>query len=375
MSDVTVDRKRAPKGMSLEELAAELTRQKEAKRDFVANTTDLRVLPDEDSATKLSLQVGHTGDDIFPVRQHAVRQIGSRLGIPAKYVDRLAENHPDMLAWNINKLFEREPENRMVRVLDDNCRAFLSDKFRPLDNFDFANAALPKLIEQNADILSCTVTETRMYIKAIIPDVVREIKAPGVFFGDGGHNEIHILRPGCCMSNSEVGAGSMAFQPGIHEKHCSNLAIFNKNAMKKYHVGARQATDQEGLWEVFTDATRQASNEAFWMQVQDLVKASLEGELFEQLVTQCEAAITGTQIVKPTMAVKELKDLSDTEQEGVLNHLIKGGELSQWGMQAAITRFAQESDIDYTRQVELEQMGGNIIELPTNQWERIAEAA
>lgn len=373
MNDVTIDRKRAPKGMSLEELAAELTRQKEAKRDFMADTRHLEVEPDNDSPTKLTLKVGDT--DRFPVEQHAVRQIGSRLGIPAKYVDRLAADHPDMLAWNVNQLFQREPEQRMVRTLYNNCRAFLSDRFRPLDNFDFANATLPKLIELNANVLSCQVTPLRMYIKAIIPEVYREIKAPGVFFGDGGHNTIHILRPGVCISNSEVGAGSMAIQPGIHEKHCSNLAIFNQNATKKYHVGRSNATDQEAAWELFTDATKTASDKAFWLQVQDLVKSGLEGELFEKLCLQCEAAITGTQIEKPTAAVKELTDLSDTEQEGVLTHLIKGGELSQWGMQAAITRYAQEADIDYTRQVELEQLGGNIIELPKSQWERIAEAA
>lgn len=375
MQDVTIDRKLNPKGMSLEELAAELQRQKDVKRDFLADTRELRVVPDDDSPTKLSIQVGNTGSDIFPVRQHAVRQVGSRLDIPAKFVDRLAEKHPDLLAHNINTLFKREPEQRMVRVLDDQCRAFLSDKFRPLDNFDFANATLPKLIDLNATVMSCEVTERRMYIKAIVPDMAREIKAPGTFFGDGGHNTIHVLRPGVCLSNSEVGAGSMAIQPGIHEKHCSNLAIFNKNAMRKYHVGARQATDQEGMWEMFTDATKQASDRAFWLQVQDLVKAGLEGELFEKLCKQCEAAITGTEIEKPTAAVRELEDLSENEQDGVLTHLIKGGELSQWGMQAAITRYAQETDLSYERQVELEQVGGNIIELPTSQWNAIAEAA
>jgi len=373
MNDIRIDRSSTPKGLSLGELAAELERQKHAKRDFMADTRELTVEPDDDSPTKLTLKVGTV--DRFPVRQHAVRQIGSRLNIPAKYVDRLAETHPDLLAYNVNTLFEREPENRMVRVLDNDCRAFLSDKFRPLDNFDFAQATLPKLIDLNAKVLSCEVTERRMYIKAIVPDVVREIKAPGVFFGDGGHNTIHVLRPGVCLSNSEVGAGSMAVQPGIHEKHCSNLAIFNKNAMRKYHVGARQATDQEGMWEMFTDATKRASDKAFWLQVQDLVSAGLEGELFQQLVIQCERAITGAQIDKPIAAVRELEDLSENEQDGVLTHLIQGGELSQWGMQAAITRFAQQADVGYERQVELEQVGGNIIELPTSQWAAIAEAA
>lgn len=363
------------KGLSLTQLAEELERQKTVKRDFMAQTTDIRVLPNNDSPTKLSLEVGRTDSEIFPIKQHAIRQVGSRLNIPAVYVDRLADSHPDLLAHNINTLFEREPETRMIRVLDNNVRAFLSDKFRPLDNFDFAEAVLPKLIAMNADVTSCDVTETRMYVKAIIPGVQREVKGEGVFFGDGGHNQIHVLKPGICLSNSEVGAGSMTVQPGIHEVHCSNLAIFSRNAMRKYHVGRKQTNDQDAMWEIFTDNTKKQSDLAFWMQVADLVDSALAGSMFDKMVAECEEKMTGTEIAKPSVAVKELPNLSENEQEGVLAHLIRGGDLSQFGMQAAITRFAQEEANSYTRQVELEQIGGNIIELPKTQWEAIAEAA
>ncbi len=37
--------------------------------------------------------------------------------------------------------------------------------------------------------------------------------------------------------------------------------------------------------------------------------------------------------------------------------------------------YAQNEDVSYERQVELERLGGNIIELPASQWTRIAEAA
>lgn len=363
------------KGLSLTQLATELERQKTVKRDFMANTTDIRVIPNEDSPTKLSLEVGRTNSEIFPIKQHAIRQVGSRLNIPAVYVDRLAESHPDLLAHNINTLFEREPETRMIRTLDGNVRAFLSDKYRPLDNFDFAEAVLPKLIALNAEVSSCDITETRMYIKAIIPGCEREVKAEGTFMGDGGNNQIHILKPGICLSNSEVGSGSMSVQPGVHEVHCSNLMIFSKNAMRKYHVGSRQTNDQESMWEIFTDATKKQSDLAFWMQVKDLVAGALDGVLFDQMVAECEAKMNGTTISKPSAAIKELPNLSENEQEGVLMHLIRGGDLSQFGMQAAITSFAQDTENTYERQIELEQLGGTIIELPKTHWELIAEAA
>lgn len=361
------------KGITLQELAVELERQKDAKRDFMADTKELRVEPDEASPTNLTLHIGQ--QDQFPIKKRAIRQIGTRLDIPAKYVDRLSEKHPDLLAWNMNTLFEREPERRMVRVLDNHVRAFLSERFRCIDNFDFANAVLPKLIETGCEVQSCEITESRLYIKAIRPGVEREIKKPGTHMGDGGHNVIHKLLPGLCLSNSEVGAGAMAVQPGVHERWCSNLMLFSKNAMRKYHIGRKHGNGEESMWEIFSDATKHATDRAFWLQVADLVDASLDGKLFEKMVAECEAKLLGTEIAKPSVAVKELANLSETEEEGILAELIKGGDLSQFGMQYAVTRFAQAETVSYDRQVELEQMGGNIIELPTKDWERIALAA
>ena len=363
---------RKTKGMSLEEMAVELTRQKDAKRDFVATTTDITVSADSESPTNLMLHLGDMTER-FPVRKHAIRQIGTQLKIPAPFVDRLAQGHPDMLAWNVNKLFEREPADRMIRTLDGQVRAYMSDKYRPLDNFDFANAVLPKLMEHKAEVTSCDITETRLYIKGKVPGVEKTVSKAGTFLGDGGHNPIHRFSPGICLSNSEVGAGSLAVEPGIHERDCSNLFIIGSNAMRKYHIGKKLSDEQ--LFELYTDATKTAADRAFWMQVADLVQAGLDGTMFEKMVAECEAKMNGTEIEKPSIAVRELPNLTETEQEGVLASLIKGGDLSQFGMQWALTHYAQNDDVSYERQVELERVGGNIIELPTSQWERIALAA
>lgn len=47
----------------------------------------------------------------------AHRQIGTRLGIPAKYYGKMLTEHPDLLVTNVNAWFEREPTERMLRVL------------------------------------------------------------------------------------------------------------------------------------------------------------------------------------------------------------------------------------------------------------------
>ena len=132
-------------GKDLVALARELDRQAKAKKDLIGDTRKLAVRPVEENDRinadqHLVMQIN--GELEAPVNHHALRQIGSRLEIPAKYVDRLAENHPDMLAYNINALFNREPEDRMIRLLDGNVRAFLADSYRIIDNWDVASIAL-----------------------------------------------------------------------------------------------------------------------------------------------------------------------------------------------------------------------------------------
>jgi hypothetical protein len=48
-------------------------------------------------------------------------------------------------------------------------------------------------------------------------------------------------------------------------------------------------------------------------------------------------------------------------------------ELTKYGLMQAVTRASQDAD-DYDRASELEQLGGQIIELAPSQWRIIAEA-
>ena len=73
-------------GLTLEELAAEITRQQNAKEDYVVNTGNLRF---ESYGSELALHVldSNGADRIEPLEigDIAHRQIGTHLSIPAKY--------------------------------------------------------------------------------------------------------------------------------------------------------------------------------------------------------------------------------------------------------------------------------------------------
>jgi hypothetical protein len=64
--------------------------------------------------------------------------------------------------------------------------------------------------------------------------------------------------------------------------------------------------------------------------------------------------------------------LTEGEGTGILEHLVKGGDLSGFGLLNAVTAYAQDDNLDYDRATDLEKLGGTIIELKPNQWQELA---
>jgi hypothetical protein len=149
-------------GLSIAELAGEIERRRDAKKDFIVNTSHLQMFADVETAPSLVF-----GDNTTDINEIAHDQIGTHLEIPSKYYDRMRREAPVLLADNVNEWFRRFPAPRLLRTMDKTARAFLSDTYRPLENEDLAEAVLPILHDLKLDIMSCDVTDRRLYIKAV----------------------------------------------------------------------------------------------------------------------------------------------------------------------------------------------------------------
>src|SRR5271167_1358593 len=113
-------------GRSLQDLAAEIERRANAKKDVVAPTSSLEMVQSVSNGVRLYV----AGDDDYAINNVAHDQIGAHTGIPSKYYDRMLAEQPQLLSRNVNTWLRATPEKRMVRTLDGTARAFLSDKYR-----------------------------------------------------------------------------------------------------------------------------------------------------------------------------------------------------------------------------------------------------
>ena len=346
-------------GMNLVELAQEIVRRAEAKRDFVADTPDL-VFGDN------ALAIGAAGR--FPLTDHAHGQIADRVGIPKRYYDRMKTEAPALLADNVNHWFRETPERRMVRTLDGQARAFLSDRYHRIDNEQIADAVLPVLLESGGHgaVVSCCVTDAKLYIQALFPRLEGEVR-----HGDP-------VQGGVIVSNGEIGNGALDLRPMIYRLVCTNGLISGQIAedarLRRNHVGRRIESGED--YSVYSDETLKADDRALSLKIRDSIRVLAQPGLFNRILAEMRDATQQQPVANPMAAVSELGtsySIAQGERDSMLMNLIRGADYSKWGLVNAITETANAHP-SYDRAVELQMMGGRVLELKPKQWREIAAA-
>lgn len=339
-------------GKSLQALGAELQRQRNARQDFVADTRYMDFKADDKGATITLNMKG--SKQTFGVDELAHQQIASRLQIPYRYYQKMQAEQPALLQENVNTWFQYAPERRMVRTLDGSVRAFLSDKYRRLDNLELCAAVLPIINEmKGAEINSCEVTPAHMYLKVINKKMKTE-----VVVGD-------VVQAGFVISNSEVGLGSVKVEPLVFRLVCKNGLILKDYSQRKYHVG-RQIDDGDDAYELYSDETLRADDRAFFMKCQDTVRTAIDEAKFMMTVDKMRESMNIPIEHDPMKAVELLGDkfqLTKNERGDVLRQLFMGKDSSRYGLFNAVTAASQLSS-SYERATDLERIGGEILALP-----------
>lgn len=372
-------------GRSLPDLAAELERQLAAKKDVLADAGDLGVRSN-----------GHTDlvlGEAYPLRDVAHGQLAEYLQIPKTFYDRLRGHTdltvpvaPETLAGDdspdnpadkplfdvvVNSLLsDKAGDRRLVRTLDGQARAFLSENFNvDLDNHDVFLMAAKVLNDANLGpehVVSAEVTEKRLYLKVVSPRLEAVVRPENVRDGHGFLHEPQVVRAGFVLSNSEVGLGSLSVQTLVFKLMCQNGWILEEG-FRARHVGRTLETDASGG--IYRSDTRLADQKARLLKIRDHVHAALDETRFLELVgkIQQSADVPLTGGIEKTVEVAAKRfALSQGEKESVLRDLIEGADLSLWGLSNAVTATAGRAR-DYDRATELEAIGGRLVTMPSSE--------
>ncbi|WP_051038804.1 DUF932 domain-containing protein [Chamaesiphon minutus] len=268
---------------------------------------------------------------------------------------------PDLLAQNINHWLSRSEDTSLIRTLRGQMRAVLSNRYRIVDHHDILAMVVTELQEMGdgMTIASCQVTDARMYIKVVNTNIEDAISLNDP------------VQAGFILSNSEVGLGSISIEPFILRLACLNGLILKDRRQRKNHVG--RVSENNDLYAI---DTLQAIDDAFKLQLRDLVRNAISITTFREAVEDLQVAKTGIITGKPAKAVEltaKAIGLNQSESEFVLSHLLRSGDLSKFGMLNAVTRSAEDVE-SYDRATEIERLGSDVLYLPSTTWREVATA-
>jgi len=342
------------KRKSLSELAEELERQKNSRYDVVVPSDQLIVLK-EGNQIKIDVPLPDGETKRHGLTEWAHSQISDKTQIPKKYYDRMRETSQlDLLASNVNTWLPSK-DKRLVRVLDGDVRALLSDRYRIIDNYDVLFATLEefqKLKEEtgiNIEIKRADLTDQHLYIKATSPDLTDEVIKTG--------DRTEPVHGGIIITNSEVGAGAFNVKPFMNVLVCQN-GLIGKHVFKRVHLGREKGI---GLID-WSDDTLMKQDDALWAKIRDMIHGTFTPEVFHKWVDEMNK-VASVEIEKPTLAIDNIIkkfDIGKNKKDDLLNQFAKETN-TQWGLAMAVTRIAQDEET-YEDQIKMEEIGTEILQ-------------
>jgi len=387
------------RNLDLPNLVAMLKEQSDVRYDVVVPASGIKMkngnLIIKSGGVRIDEQGVHTEDATLVPTPIFDEGIANRLNIPARYVRTMREqitsdieNHKQtntanikahrgfstLYDENINYWLENDPSRlHLVRGfrtddVDDVgiARAFLSDRYRTIDNYDVLLATLDGVksagVEVNID--GADVSDHRMALRLTCPEVqqyseeiLRGYTSP--FTGESGTDNPTIFA-GLVIKNSETGGGAFSIVPRLVIKVCNNGLQMTKDAMRAVHLGSKL---EEGVI-TWSEETQQQELALITTKTRDAVATFLDVEYMKSKIDELHQ-LAGVEVKQPPKTMKMISKKSgwsENEENNILKHFYQGGDNSALGVAQAITSYAQTVK-KADRQDELESSALNSAEL------------
>jgi len=290
--------------------------------------------------------------------------IAEKLKINLPYLRRCREQAVDLWDVNVNGWLARLPTDSkfLIRCFRGEggtgvARALLSDSYRRVDHLDVLTAVLDGVERAGAPITvqDCDLTEKRMYVKVYSPAV--KVLAPKLlegyrspFTGARGADNPTIWA-GFIITNSETGGGAASIIPRLWFEVCKNGATITSDAHRAVHLGGKL---DEGVVD-WSGETQQKNLDLITSKTTDAVHRFLNPAYVQKIVTEMEdrARVPVNRPADTIEYVSQQLRFSAEQQDEILNHFIKGGDLTAGGVMHAVTSVAQVvEDADTAHEME-----------------------
>ena len=321
--------------------------------DRLARGGELNFEPDAEANAVL---IGYPDPHAATIRQrlhrHSIQQMAQTTDLPLKFIDGLQQSSEpwarELLAHNLKTIFgNRFGKSRyLLRSVHGEVRGFLSDRYRRLDSRPIIEAFATAVRQKGALPYDGYVTDTKVALQAIMPEVYEPIPGEMVAYG-------------LSLENSDFGNGVLSVRAYLLRIWCSNLAI-TQEEMRQVHLGKR--LDDSVL---YSQRTYELDAETTVSALKDVVDAQLNADSLRRRMDSIRHANEQT-VDAPSARDMLRKALLKSESDAVIEaynspdtYNLPAGNTT-WRLSNAISWIAGSTE-DAERKLELMKIAGEVL--------------
>jgi hypothetical protein len=247
----------------------------------------------------------------------------------------------------VNTHLQNSPDRWLVRSVGDQTRGVLSDRFRRMDCRPMLDSFITACKAVGAEPVSGHSTETRVAIRAIIPQIYEPVPGEAVAFG------LH-------WQNSDFGNGSYHVTAFLLRLVCLN-GMVGERALREVHSGGRLADNVD-----WSKHTLTATEQALALQTGDVVRGTLGPASIETQLAKIRAVHEREVDFKTAWATvgKTLTAADRRATEAVFNSAdelnVPPGK-TMWRFANALSWVANAEGVSEERKLDLQAVAGKLV--------------
>jgi len=278
----------------------------------------------------------------------AFRQLCARLNMPHAFLSGPLAKSPKLVSDVVNfSLRDQGEDSFLWRTKEAYVRAVLSDQYATIDNTTIVDAVADCLDELPHQVRGFSLSDDLFFLKVTFDTT--ELADPSASALNRSKN-LHTLKSGFVLKNSETGVANAEFLPFVFRASCTNDAVLQSQKFSVRHIRGKKKSYQRQL-------------------VRGISRAFRDGRQTIQTMLDTQAI----PVMRPLQAIENIcrdAKVSADHREEVESAFEIEPVRTAWGVSNAFTLGAQAVDT-YTGRFRLELVGGELFEQKSSYWQHI----
>ena len=274
----------------------------------------------------------------FKMSRYALGQLGSKIGVPARYLDKCIQSgRIDLAQDNVNSWLEDFNKDLFIREYNGGVRGILSNKYSVCDSHEILEAVNDAVDLSQYKIKGSFLNEERLHVRLVSKEML-PIDGEDLFAG-------------LFLDSSDVGRNILTVKFGIYKQVCTNglvIARAGGTLFEQKHIGITSEEFHDGLVKSLQNIDLLTENAVEWVRkAQHRDNHWSSASEYEDDINEFVAYI------------RQKTNLSEDSSRKVIDLMNTKYTDSRWGLINGITEVAQDFTLE--RRLELERIAGTLL--------------